>query len=184
MRSVEATVFSLAGAIGFSFLGAITFTGCEKPEKIAINNNDQPSHRQLSSYKSSRLINSKGEDVGQIIISHDEENIYVSLMTMNGWELDESFVFVGVENEIPLVEGWTNPYEFNNHQKHDPNVGIYTYTVDIGDLPKDQIVVVAKTNIKNKSYLHRTEVKDAAWGEGIQLDGISKEPTYISYSIE
>lgn len=144
------------------------FIGCKKNE--ILKNQEFSSTNKSSNLECQTaidLIAGQHFNAGDIVISNDSENIYVTFTTQDGWVLTESHLFVGLLEELPLTPlGNPKIGLFPFSTSHDQLTN-YTYTIPIED---DLECYTIAAHAKVDKYIDGTLVQsETAWGEGEQI---------------
>jgi hypothetical protein len=89
-------------------------------------------------------------EAGSIIITHDADNVYITFVTIAGWEITTTHVYVGKTDPAGGDALSSAPGQFPYSAVHNPTIIEYTYTIaltdiDSYDMPKGQ-KWVADTN--------------------------------------
>lgn len=108
---------------------------------------------------------------GNVRISNDANNLYVTYNTSNGWQINKTHLYVGACNLIPLTPAG-NPKIglFPYKTTHSPAVTSFTYTIPLANLPDCVCILTHAEVFKNNGGSIQTET---AWGQGDQLPGNS-----------
>lgn len=75
-------------------------------------------------------------DVGEVMVWHDTETLFIRYTTDGDWWLSETHVFVGDDIDyVPTTGKQNNPKigQFPYSMDHDPMVQVYTYELDLVD---------------------------------------------------
>jgi len=71
-------------------------------------------------------------NVGQVVVTHDETNVYVLYETIDGWYMTETHLHIArTVEDIPQANGNPIPGLFDYSMIHNPPVQVYEYTVPI-----------------------------------------------------
>ena len=122
------------------------------------------------------LIAGQNIDVGDILIWHDDDNIYVKYVTTGSWELTETHLHVacGPKEDIPHNnKGNPIPGHFQYSTEHDPAVSEYQYTVSRSGCNLGHVHIAAHAVVTNGVQ------EETAWGDGCPLGG--KWAMYFMY---
>ncbi|WMJ73806.1 hypothetical protein RCC89_11635 [Cytophagaceae bacterium ABcell3] len=123
--------------------------------------------------------------IGDVTVSNDQENIYVSFNTKDGWAVKHTHLYVGPRGDMP-VNSSGNPRigHFPNSTPHDPAVANYTYTIPRSSLPADECIVIA-AHAEAVLLGDNGEVKQAetAWSAGSPISDGGSWATYSDYCI-
>lgn len=129
-----------------TFIGLITtFTSCKKQDLSPIDNEALELTEQSllyedydelvlldqfdGCYESFDLIAGQNYDAGSVIVSNDQDSIYVTYYTSGDWVLNETHLFVGDINDLPTNNSG-NPQigQFPHNEQHN---GITTITIAV-----------------------------------------------------
>ncbi len=106
---------------------------------------------------------------GNVTVANDEENLYVTYSTQNGWLLSQIHLYVGANEGLPVNKAG-NPTigQFPYKVAFNPYVTTYTYTLPLSSFPDVMTIaahaVVVKTDASGKVLQSET-----GWGKGISF---------------
>lgn len=98
------------------------------------------------------LLAGQNISVGKVIYSHDEENLYVTYMTTNGWYLSELHLYVGTLGNLPTNKTAVKIGNFPYSKKLDPGTSNYMFTIsltEIGDMEENGYTIAAHAIVIN-----------------------------------
>ena len=121
-------------------------------------------------------------DAGTVTVSHDEDNLYVTVETTGGWSL--------VESHLSVV---TDPDDFPTNKAGNPKVGHFeyggehaagatshTFQLELGDLEAgDEIYVAFHAALEGPGG-----ASESAWGAGTRFVNRGNWATYFSVEIQ
>jgi hypothetical protein len=115
------------------------------------------------------FIAGQNQIAGLIDVQKDADNLIVTYSTSNGWELDETHLYVGLCSEIPLT-GAQNPKIglFPYQETHINGTTSFTYTIALSELP-DCLCISVHAAVSNEV----TNESETAWMEGTPFSGNS-----------
>jgi hypothetical protein len=121
-------------------------------------------------------------DAGNLFVTNDDFNLYVTYATSGGWELLVTHVAVADElSGIPQTKkGNPIPGQFPYATTHDPAVTYYTYTIplsDLGFIPDGKIVIAAHAEAVNGSQ------EETIWAGSLPFPG-KNWATYVGYELD
>lgn len=121
-------------------------------------------------------------DVGTITVSNDDENIYVTYSTENGWVMDQTHLYVGASSGIP-VNNSGNPtiglFPYNNEHH-----GATTFTVTVPiDESLDCYAIAAHASVSLLGPDNSVIQTETAWGNGPQMNESGSWATYSEYCL-
>lgn len=116
-------------------------------------------------------------DIGTITVQNDEDNLYVTYSLTGDWTLDETHLYVGPCDEIPL-NGGGNPIigHFPYSASHN-GIQEYTYTIPLSTFDENCFCVVAHAAVSNGTQT------ETAFGYGTEFPG-NRWGWYFEYCIE
>jgi hypothetical protein len=109
---------------------------------------------------------------GQLVVTNDDENLYVTYMALAGESFEETHLYVGTLAGMPVNKQKTPvighfPYSTN----HEPAVTEVTYTIPLNNLP-DCYIIAAHSAMTNG---------ETAWSYGTQFPGTKRWGWYSEY---
>lgn len=110
-------------------------------------------------------------EAGTVTVSNDEDFIYVTYTTANGWVLSQTHLFVGNIALLPVNNaGNPIPGRFPNKSPHN-NVTSYTYQVPISSIPLQTCGTIAAHSVVKK-YNASNQLIDTqtGWGNGARIN--------------
>ena len=111
-------------------------------------------------------------ETGTVEVNNDEENLYVTFHTFDGWTLGETHVAVGATSEeLPQTpSGNPIPGQFTYSDTHEEAV-TYTYVIPLGEaVAGDDQYIAAHAVVRLQSEDDHRQ-KESAWGEGPSFPG-------------
>jgi len=117
--------------------------------------------------------------VGYVLFTNDDEFLYVTYHTTDGWYLGSTKLYVGELSNLP-VNGGGNPVlgQFPYQQDHDLSVSDFTYTIPLTGLPSCYILATYADVYKNDGGIVLSE---GAWGFGTEFPDASQWGWYYDY---
>jgi len=124
-----------------------------------------------------------GQDelVGNVDVSNDESNLYVTYNLYEPWVMTEAHLSVGnTSADIPQNKGNNpTPGQFEYKESFDSGVSTYTFVISLDDIPNDGDIAIAAhavVEIIEEVYTEEegtiTETREeTAWGAGSDFDG-------------
>jgi hypothetical protein len=131
------------------------------------------------------LLAGQNIDVGDVMIWHDTENLYVRYTTDGDWWITETHVFVGDEADLPTT-GSGNPKigKFPYSADHNPAVQTVTYTFDLEDdlgwEKGDEFFIMAHAVVE-KVVGGEVVQEETAWGCEEDYENGNRWACYIDY---
>ena len=87
-------------------------------------------------------------DIGDLIVGNDQDSLYVSFNLENDWYLQETHLYVGDCDKIPLgKKGNPKLGHFPYSENHEPIVQNYVYTIALSDIEDDCFCVSAHAKV-------------------------------------
>lgn len=102
-------------------------------------------------------------NAGTITVGNDEENLYVTYTTTDGWLLNATHLYIG-ENAPAKVAPGQFPYKAT----HDPRVTSYTYIIPLTDVP-DCMTIAAHAEVVKIDANGNIIQGETAWGKGDRI---------------
>ncbi len=125
-------------------------------------------------------------NVGTLLVSNDDSNLYVTYKTDGNWFLTESHLYVGSYNNLPL-NGGGNPKigNFPYHGDHE-KVNEYTFTIPLNQINKDAsgCFVVAAHGVVKEYINGEATSSETAWAKGDDEFPGNRWGWYITYCEE
>lgn len=149
----------------------------QTPEKVAQGNLDDKviiggrTYGEPCEPTTVTLIAGQFIDAGTVTVSNDNDYIYVTYTTTNGWVLTQTHLYVGDCALIPVNNpGNPIPGQFPYVGTHN-NLTTYTYQVPISRIPLEQCGCIAAHAVVKK-YNSSNQVIDSqtAWGNGVRIN--------------
>lgn len=130
------------------------------------------------------LIAGQNMDVGDVMIWHDTEMLYIQYTTDGDWYLYETHVFVGDEADLPTnKKGNPQIGQFPHSMSHDM-VQEYTYEFDLVDdlgwEKGDELFIMAHA-VVNKVVDGEVVQSETAWGCEYDYEESQRWACYIDY---
>lgn len=107
--------------------------------------------------------------VGQVLISNNDENLFVKYKTYYGWVLSETQLYVGAPSGLP-VNGPGNPQVglFPYKTTHNPTVTTYEYVIPLSTLgslsaPQSIIMVASHAVVLKLNASNVVVQEETAW---------------------
>ncbi|ANQ51119.2 hypothetical protein MY04_3775 [Flammeovirga sp. MY04] len=103
--------------------------------------------------------------VGELLVTNDEENLYVTYSSTSDDMFAETHLYVGALEDLPTNrKGTPVPGKFPYKTNHDPAVTSFTYTIPLADLPDCYIIAA-----------HAAMTSDeTAWSFGDEFEGTTR----------
>ncbi|MCJ8289175.1 MAG: hypothetical protein HRT58_08605 [Crocinitomicaceae bacterium] len=120
-------------------------------------------------------------NVGNIIVSNDDDFIYVTFNTENGWVLNETHVYVGDPNGIP-TNGAGNP-QIGLFPYRDAHNGATSFTVTVpidSNLECYAVAAHASVSLIDNGTVIQSET---AWSNGNPINNGGSWATYSEYCL-
>ncbi len=117
------------------------------------------------------LVAGQTMDAGTVTVSNDNDYIYVTYTTTNGWVLTQTHLYVGDCALIPVNNpGNPIPGQFPYTGTHN-NLTSYTYQIPISSIPLEACGCIAAHAVVKK-YNSSNQVIDTqtAWGNGVRIN--------------
>lgn len=132
----------------------------------------------------SNLIAGQNIVSGTITVQNDQDSLYVTFNTTNGWMLGKTHLYVGELQNMPSTPNG-NPQIGNFPFQHtfDPMVNADQYAIALSDLPACFIVAAhAETHlVGSNGEILQTET---SWGQGTQFNESGSWAMYSSYCVQ
>lgn len=166
---------------------ALLLLSCEKEDPIVLEQQNQITDNTTQDNDNDEcseeftLYAGQFTDVGSIVITNDDTNIYVTYNTINGWVLNETHLYVGHPDNIPTNNAG-NPQigQFPYNDTHN-NATSFTITVPI-DESLDCYAVAAHASV---SLIIDGEVvqSETAWSDGDDINDGGSWATYSEFCL-
>lgn len=111
-----------------------------------------------------------GQDIhtGTMDVFVNEENLYISFHTTDGWHIKTTHLFIGQLSEVPVNNSNIPvPGKFPFQNSFDPYVDIVTYKVPLADILVDEnkcFIIAAHADVV------KCEQTETAWSDGITFN--------------
>lgn len=122
---------------------------------------------------------------GNITVTNDQTNLYVTYTTTGSWQLQETHLYVGSFEGLPKTSTG-NPKIGNFPYKDSLSAGetTYTYTVPLSSLGDDQcFVIAAHASVVQLGPDGEVTQQQTAWGAGNQFNESGSWATYSVYCL-
>jgi len=151
---------------------ALVFGACKDEEK------DKPDDAKVRFIckEEISLLAGKQYDAGLIIVSNDEENLYVKYTTKDKWTLKKSHLYVGDAN---VAFSNAAPEQFPYKAEHKNEITEYTYTIPLYRFSGECVTIAAYAEVEKYDAIGKKTQTESAWGskedaEQIGNDGAMK----------
>lgn len=133
------------------------------------------------------LVAGRHIDSGDVVVTSDAQNLYVTFKTENGWTLKETHLSIGSSlKDIPANRGG-NPTigRFQFQANHAPGTTEFTYTIPLADvgLENGAQAVVAAHAVVQRAVPGAPAQQETAWGQGSSFPG-SNWAMYFGHMID
>jgi len=108
--------------------------------------------------------------VGNLLVTNDATNLYVTYKTEGGWVLEEVHLYVGEYNGLPQNNLIPIPGQFPYSKSFNPYVNEYTITVPLAGLPSSYIIA-AHSSVKLLDMSGNVISGETAWSYGTPFGG-------------
>lgn len=121
---------------------------------------------------------------GSVTVANDEEFVYVTFSTIDGWVLGKTHLFVGGYAYLP-VNKKSNPKigKFPDQNSHDPYVTEFTYQYLMDDLV-DCFVIAAHAEVHLIDETGEIIQSETAWADGEEFNESGSWATYFEYCMQ
>ncbi len=118
--------------------------------------------------------------VGHLDVTNDDEFLTVSYILENDWYLDETHLYVGTLENLPINNG-NNPVigHFPFKEDQGPEVNIYTCQIPLENLPECYIIA-AHADVY-KMINNQIIQQEGAWAFGTKFPGANRWGWYYDY---
>lgn len=113
------------------------------------------------------LVAGQHYNAGEITFSNDEENIYVTFATIDGWVLNETHLFVGNSIDLPLTPLGNPMIGLFPHSSNHDQISNYTYSIPIQE--GIECYTIAAHASVDKLVDGIIVQSETAWGAGDQI---------------
>lgn len=103
------------------------------------------------------LIAGQTMDVGSVTIGNDEENLYITYETVDGWMLDEIHLFIGDLSDVPVNKQNTPVPGHFPYKAEDINATSFTLEIPLADIDSCFVVLSHAAVVKD-------DKDETAWG--------------------
>ncbi len=112
---------------------------------------DQIENDNCGDLKITTLFAGQHIEVGEVTISNDEYNLFITYNVTGNWWLEETHLFVGLETNLPL-NGGGNPKigHFPYHGDHDLTQS-YTFTIPLNQLEECYVISTHAVVVKKEN---------------------------------
>lgn len=101
---------------------------------------------------------------GSVIVGNDETNLYVTFVTVDGWVMKATHLYVGDGSDLTNKGGSVAPGQFPYKATHKPSVTSFTYTIPLEKVPACS-VIAAHAEVE-KWVDGKMVDSQTAWGKG------------------
>ncbi len=110
-------------------------------------------------------------NVGNIIVTNDETNVYVTYMTTGNYLVKKTHLYVGACGNIP-VNNAGNPRigQYPYQTQHGTGISSYTYTIPRSALPETCVCVSAHAEVVAYNAAGTLVFTQTGWGNGVQIN--------------
>ena len=153
LKQIKPSVLLFALIMGF------IISSCTKEESIVAPETNSSESLQLKNATIPpedvfcNLVAGQTINAGQVVLSHDAVNLYVTYLASNGWTLSEVHLYVGTADGVPrnktAIQIGQFPYSATNLNE----IAQYTFTIPLLGLQKDEhgYAIFAHAVVKNSS---------------------------------
>ena len=123
-------------------------------------------------------------EAGTVDVANDEEYLFVTFRTSDGWTLAETHVAVGASlDDLPQTQtGNPIPGQFQYSATHD-DVTTYTYTIPLGTAQTGDELFIAAHAVVRLALEEDVFQVETGWGEGPQFPG-RNWAMYFSHTVQ
>jgi hypothetical protein len=122
-------------------------------------------------------------DVGDLKVTNDQTNLYVTFTTVGDWFVGHTHLYVGTLAGLPINNANTPiPGQFPYSTAHTPYVQSYTYTIPLTGLPS--CLIIAAHSEAHRVVNGTTVQSETAWSYGTQFPNTNRWGWYSSYCIQ
>jgi hypothetical protein len=120
---------------------------------------------------------------GNVSVTNDETNLYITFNTQDGWVLNHTHVYAGPLSGLPKgANGNPKIGNFPYQAPHNPNVTSYTYTIPLSSVSADDCFIIAThAEVLRNSADGQTQQAETAWGAGTQITPGGSWASYFNY---
>ncbi|MCF8424075.1 MAG: hypothetical protein K9H41_07010 [Bacteroidia bacterium] len=168
--------------IGFALLLAISIGSCKKNNTLTAESVDStvstptpntPStpcgQAQVQNLMAGQFINS-----GNVTVTNDSTNLYVTYNTVNGWQIQKTHLYVGDCDSIPNKNGNPKIGLFPYQTSNSPRVTSFTYTIALSTLHgKACYCIAAHAEVVLVDGSGNVIQSETGWGQGVSQGGNS-----------
>ena len=118
--------------------------------------------------------------VGNLIVVNDDDYLYVSWNLSGCWELEETHLFVGLAEDLPVNNANVPiPGQFPYSDNHATGTQSYTYSIPLSGLP-ECLIIAAHAAVTNPC----TNSSETAWSDGTSFPGTNRWGWYSNYCLQ
>lgn len=167
--------------VALAFLIAASFGSCKKNNTLNAESTDSsvvttpstPStpcgQAQVQNLMAGQFINS-----GNVTVTNDATNLYVTYNTVNGWEIQKTHLYVGDCDSIPNKNGNPKIGLFPYQTSNNPRVTSFTYTIALSSLNgKACYCIAAHAEVVLVDGSGNVIQSETGWGQGVSQGGNS-----------
>lgn len=119
--------------------------------------------------------------VGNVMVTNDSTNLYVTYNTTGGWELEETHLYVGPLSGLPTNNANTPiPGQFPYSETHASGTTSYTYTIPLSSL-NDPCYIIATHASVSKTDGNGNQQQETAWSDGTPFPNTNRWGWYNEY---
>lgn len=166
------------------------FISCKEKEEISpLVKNDKEtitlghgSGLCLSDTSSFHLMAGQNTIIGELEVSNDDRNLYVTYRVSSDWVITESHLYVGSLDEMPTNPALTPlPGKFPYNVEHG-ELSFLTYTVPLNSLNSDLdcFVIAAHSSVRRVDGTG-DNAEETAWSEGVEFPNANRWGSYSDY---
>ena len=120
--------------------------------------------------------------VGSVSVVNDNEYVYVTIATQDGWEIKQTQVYAGPLSGLPGGSGNPKIGNFPYKTAHNPSVTSFTYKIKLNDFSSDSCFVIAThAEVIKRGIDGNITQEETAWGSGKQISSGGSWATYSEY---
>jgi len=121
-------------------------------------------------------------NVGSIVITNDDDNIYVTYNTTGGWVLNETHLFVGELNDMPATPNGNPKIGLFPYKDSHNGVSSFTLSIPINE-DLECYVVAAHASVSLPGTEEEGAQTETAWSTGEQINESGSWATYSEYCL-
>lgn len=127
-----------------------------------------------------QLLSGQTIDAGELLVTNDKENLYVTYMTSDGWKIDETHLYVGNLEGLPTNNSNTpEPGQFPMKGNHD-GLTTVTYTIPLSSLNRDCYIIAAHSSV-SKTGNGGSGSSETSWSDGTKFPNTTRWGYYSEY---